>query len=227
MKYMRNAIKIDETSVVTIDNSGCIGEKELDEVHASNELTAYYTTRVALFEQWCAGAEPTHIFLSNFTGEEAWEDYKRGIQAAFDEIGAALPAINGSSESNFKSLQSGISLMIVGKVKYENSIENLQWFVVGKPLVGQEVIMEPQDVVKLKEVHNLIQLKVAKHIWPVGSKGIRSELERIFPNRKFECPLDLEKSSGPATSVIVGIPFDKIEEFKNLITTDCYLVKIN
>ncbi|WP_390284081.1 hypothetical protein [Ureibacillus sp. GCM10028918] len=223
---MRNAIRLDDKTVVTMDNSGCIGEKELDEVHVSNELTAYYTMRVALLEQWCAGAEPINIFLSNFTGDKAWADYEKGIQAAFDEVGSAMPVINGSTESNFKSLQSGISLMIIGKVLYEISKENLLWFVVGKPLVGQEVINESEHVAKLKEIHNLIQLKIAKKIWPVGSKGILSELERIFPDRKFECSLDLHKSSGPATSVIVGISHDKLEEFKNQLTTVYHSVKI-
>lgn len=223
---MRNAIKIDDSSVVTIDNSGCIGEKELDEVHVSNELTAYYSMRVSLFEQWCAGAEPTNIFVSNFTGDAAWVDYCKGIRLAFDEIGVAMPAINGSSESNFKSLQSGISLMIIGKVKFETCKEDLQWFVVGKPLVGKEVLLESQHVVKLKEIYDLIQLKIAKQVWPVGSKGILAELESMFPCRKFECPLDMHKSSGPATSVIVGIPVDKIDEFNNQLTTDFHPIKI-
>lgn len=218
---MRNAIKIDDTTVVTIDNSGCIGEKELDIVHASNEITAYYTARVALLEQWCAGAEPSNIFISNFTGDQAWEDYKKGIQKAFDEIGIAMPAMNGSSESNFNSLQSGISLMVVGKICYEFSKEKLQWFVVGKPLVGQEVIHEAQNVAKLNEIYNLFRLKIANQIWPVGSKGILAELERIFPCRKFECSLHLDKSSGPATSVIVGVQEENITEFKKQVTT-CY-----
>jgi len=216
---MRNAIKIDEATVVTVDNSGCIGEKELDAVHVSNELTAYFSARVALLEQWCAGAEPTNIFLSNFSGDAAWKGYEKGIQDAFTEIGIPAPAINGSTESNFQSLQSGISLMMVGKVQYEISREHLQWFVVGKPLVGEEVIQESQHVAKLAELYNLVQFKIAKQIWPVGSRGIRNELERLFPGRKFECPLNVEKTSGPATAVIVGIATEKLEEFKKQITT--------
>ena len=218
---MRNAIKIDDTTVVTIDNSGCIGEKELDFVHASNELTAYYTARVAILEQWCAGAVPANIILSNFTGNQAWADYEKGIQIAFDEIGLAMPAINGSSESNFDSLQSGISLMIIGKLQFEMTKENLHWFVVGKPLVGQEVIHESQHIAKLDEIYKLFRLKIANQIWPVGSKGILAELEEIFPGHKFECSLDLHKSSGPATSVIVGVQKENINEFKKQVTT-CY-----
>ena len=43
---MRNATLIDQQYVVTVDNAGCIGEKEQDVVKASNELTSYYCTRV-------------------------------------------------------------------------------------------------------------------------------------------------------------------------------------
>ena len=218
---MRNAVKIDASTVITVDNSGCIGEKALDAVHVPNELTAYYSARVVLLEQWCAGAEPTNIFLSNFTGEVAWKDYIKGIEKAFDEIGLAVPPINGSTESNFNSLQSGISLVVVGKVQYEISKENLQWFVIGKPLVGQEVIEETQHVAKLNELYNLVKLKIVKQIWPVGSKGILAELERILPGGKFECSLDLEKTSGPATAVIVGIPQMELGKFEKQITT-CY-----
>ena len=216
---MRNAIKIDESTVVTIDNSGCIGEKELDAVKVSNVLTAYFTARVALLEQWCAGAEPINILLSNFTGDGAWKDYEKGIQQAFNEIGAPMPPLNGSTESNFQALQSGISLMMIGKVQYKPSKEDLQWFVVGKPLVGEAVIRESQNVAKLGEIYSLVQLKIAEQIWPVGSKGILSELETIFPNRKFKCALDVEKTSGPATAVIVGIRHSKIKEFKNQISS--------
>ncbi len=216
---MRNATKIDETTIVTIDNSGCIGEKELDAVHVSNELAAYYTARVALIEQWCAGAEPTHIFLSNFTGDEAWKDYEKGIQQAFTEIGVPVPTIKGSTESNFKALQSGISLMMIGKVIYEVSKENLHWYVVGKPLVGEEVITESQHVAQLKELYDLVRLKIADQIWPVGSKGILSELNSLFPGSEVECALDVEKTSGPATAVIVGVSKDKMESFKNQIST--------
>ncbi|HWK24256.1 MAG TPA: hypothetical protein VNS08_14600 [Ureibacillus sp.] len=223
---MRNAVRIDESTVVTMDNSGCIGEKELDAVHVPNELAAYYTARVALLEQWCAGAEPTQLFLANFTGDEAWSAYEKGIQEAFTDIGVPMPELKGSTESNFKSLQSGISLMMIGKVQYEITKENLHWFVVGKPLVGEEVIVQSQHVAKLNEIHNIIRLDIAKQVWPVGSKGILLELQRIFPGAEFECSIDMEKTSGPATAVIVGVPEEELNDFKSQITTIIEPIKI-
>lgn len=223
---MRNAIKIDENTIVTIDNAGCIGEKAQDVVHVPNEVTAYYTARVAILEQWCAGAQPTHLFLSNFTSEDAWFDYEKGIERVFNEIGEKMPPLKGSTESNFESLQSGLSLMIIGKTTYETNVEHCDWFVVGKPLVGDEVVKEPNEVVKINELSSLLKLGVIRCVWPVGSKGIGHECEKIFKGRKVECLLPLDKSSGPSTSVIVAVQKSKIDQFKEVISTSCEEIRI-
>lgn len=216
---MRNALKIDNNTVVTIDNAGCIGEKEFDIVYASNRLTAYYTARVAMLEQWCAGAHPTHIFLSNFTSDAAWNDYEKGIQQVFDEIGENVPPIKGSTESNFESMQSALSIMMIGKVEFEVNRNHLyNWFVVGKPLVGQEVVEQAHHVAKLHELYKLLKLGIAKQVWPVGSKGIAAECNRIFEGKQYSCKLPLMKTSGPSTSVIVAVDKEQIDLFKEIIS---------
>lgn len=223
---MRNAVLIDNHYVVTVDNSGCIGEKPLDKVSVSNETAAYYTARVGLLEQWCAGSHPTHLFLSNFTDDDAWEDYERGIAKAFEEIGEKMPPISGSTESNFKALQSGLSLMMLGKIVQEISEESCDWFVIGKPLVGQEVIDEPENVVKLSEVHLLIKLGIAKRIWPVGSKGIGAEFEKLFKGFQVECNLPLDQSAGPSTCVIVAVKKEDVSQLKENVTSPIEQIKI-
>lgn len=224
---MRNAVIIDQQYVVTVDNSGCIGEKEQDVVKVSNELTAYYSARVGLFEQWCAGSHPTHLFLSNFTGDDAWKDYEKGISKAFEEIGEKMPPISGSTESNFQSLQSGISLMMVGKIMRDLSAELCEWFIVGKPLVGEEVIKQQDNVVKLSEIYLLYKLGILERVWPVGSKGIGAELERLFNGFQVECSLPLEKSAGPSTCVIVAVKKENIEQLKEIISAPLEPIKIS
>jgi hypothetical protein len=223
---MRNATLIDQQYVVTVDNAGCIGEKEQDVVKASNELTSYYCTRVGLLEQWCAGSHPTHLFLSNFTSEEAWKDYEKGIQKAFDEIGEKMPPLSGSTETNFESLQSGISLMMVGKVIRETSAELCEWFIIGKPLVGQDVIDNKEQVASLSEIYVLLKLGIIETIWPVGSKGIGAELERLFSGFNVECSLPLDVSSGPATCVIVGVRKENVNQLEEHITAPIQQIKI-
>ncbi|SOC20982.1 alpha-ribazole kinase [Ureibacillus xyleni] len=215
---MRNAIKIDKDTIITIDNSGCIGEKEHDYVKVSNEVAAYYSARVSILEQWCAGAQPTHLFLANFTSEEAWGDYEKGFAKVFEEIGEKMPPLNGSTESNFTSMQSGLSLTVVGKIAFEVNEENCDWFIVGKPLVGEEVVNNLNDVAKLNELILLIKLGVVKHVWPVGSKGIKAECKKIFKNNEIECALPLEKSGGPSTCVIVAVDREQLEQFYEIVS---------
>lgn len=223
---MRNAVLIDNQYVVTVDNSGCIGEKELDAVKVSNEIAAYYTARVGLLEQWCAGSHPTHIFLSNFSGDAAWKDYEKGIVQAFEEIGEKVPQISGSSESNFESKQSGISITMIGKIVREIDDDSCDWFVIGKPLVGQEVIDESEHVVKLKEIHVLLKLGIVKRIWPVGSKGIGAEVSKLFNGFQVECALPLDKSAGPATCVIVAVKKEDVSQLMDNVTTSIEQLKI-
>ena len=215
---MRNAIKIDKDTIITIDNTGCIGEKEHDVVKVPNEVAAYYCARVSILEQWCAGAQPTHLFLGNFTSEEAWADYEKGFAKVFEEIGEKMPPLNGSTETNFTSMQSGLSLTVVGKKVFEVNEENCDWFVVGRPLVGEEVINNQEDVAKLNELILLIKLGIIKHVWPVGSKGIKAECKKIFKNNEIECALPLEKSGGPSTCVIVAVDREQLGQFFDSIT---------
>lgn len=223
---MRNAVLVDNQYVVTVDNSGCIGEKELDVVKVSNETAAYYTARVGLLEQWCAGSHPTHIFMSNFTGDEAWKEYEKGIAKAFEEIGEKVPSISGSTESNFLSQQSGISVMMLGKIIRETNEDSCEWFVLGKPLVGQEVIDEAQNVAKLNEIHLLLKLGIAKRIWPVGSKGIGAEVEKLFKGFLVECNLPLDKSAGPSSCVIIAVKKEDVPQLKENVTTPVEQLKI-
>lgn len=223
---MRNAKLIDQQLIVTVDNAGGIGEKEHDAVKTSNEVVAYYTARVALLEQWCAGGQPTHIFLSNFTGESAWTDYEKGIERVFNELGEKMPPINGSTETNFPSLQSGLSIMMIGKKVYDFNAEHCLWYVVGKPLVGDEILNNPDHVAKLSELYMLIKLRVIKSIWPVGSKGIGSECSRLFSGYEIKCELPLDKSSGPSSAVIVAVNREQKDQFKDTITTSFFEITL-
>ncbi|WP_342472663.1 hypothetical protein MHH70_04405 [Metasolibacillus sp. FSL H7-0170] len=218
---MRNAIRLDSTTILTIDNSGCIGEKDADYVQVPNEIVAYFATRVALLEQWCAGAEPSHLVLANFTGETAWADYVRGCQRQFEEIGKDLPPIVGSTESNFSALQSGLSLTMIGKRKFTPTIVNCHYFVIGRPLVGQQVMEHRQDVANLCELYTLLQADVIKALWPCGSKGIGVEIT-AFTGQRFDCTVDMKSSAGPATAILVAVEETNIEQLYQAISAPIY-----
>lgn len=218
---MRNAILYGDTTVLTIDNSGCIGEKDADIVQVPNIVTGYFTARVTLLEQWCAGAEPTQLLLANFSGNKAWSEYIEGITEVFLQIGLPLPPISGSSETNFQALQSAVSLTMIGEMVRQPSMENSLYFVVGQPLVGQEVMDESACVASLKELYTLIEGGIIRYIWPTGSKGIGAEIQR-FLGPGYTCQCDLNKSSGPSTAVIVAVAEQEVPLFKKMITAPIF-----
>lgn len=200
---MRNAVAVGDY-IVTIDNSGCIGEKPLDAVQTTNEITAYFTARTAIVEQWCAGAKPVQLLLANFTGDAAWDGYVRGITQIFDEIGEPMPPLTGSTESNFASVQSAVALTMIGERFFTPNKEACRYFVIGMPLVGEQVLQNPHDVASLKELYRLLQANVIQAIWPTGSKGIGAEIER-FLEAGYTAEVDVHATAGPTTAVLVAV----------------------
>ena len=113
---MRNASFIAKWLVLTTDNSAGIGEKKdrrSFDVH--DEIVSYFAARVALLEQWAAGANPLSIVVHNFSGNQSWSKYIAGIEKLFNEIGVNCPEITGSSETNMETLQSAIAVTMLGE----------------------------------------------------------------------------------------------------------------
>lgn len=219
---MRNALKITDGVIVTTDNAGGIGEKTADIVQAPDKLTASYAARVALLEQWAAHAELTAVLLHNFTGAQSWEAYVAGVKDVLEEAGIVGVPITGSTETNMEMLQSALSVTMIGREK-PSSIETAcegQWFIYGEPLVGEEVLTHPEKVASLGKLKTALDSGKVTHIWPTGSKGIRTEVQRmmeVFAADEGQIPhinpaLNLEISCGPSTVVLVYIEASHIEE---------------
>lgn len=213
---MRNAIEINDC-IITIDNSGCIGSKEFDEVQVPDDITAYFTARTAILEQLCAGAVPIQLLMANFSGDAVWASYEQGFKRAFEEMKLAMPPLTGSSESNFQALQSAVSLTIIGKKQFQRSPEGCKYFIVGEPLVGRDVIANPEKIAKLHELYEGLTTGIIEAIWPTGSKGIAKEIER-FIGQGYTSEVNLQKSAGPSCSVLVAVKPQQIETFKKNIS---------
>ncbi|MCY9549776.1 hypothetical protein [Lysinibacillus xylanilyticus] len=207
---MRNAIKVGEL-IATTDNAAAIGEKPQDVVSASDKLTAYFTARVTFLEQLAANALPSHIFLANFSGDAAWSSYVAGIQQVFDEAGLSCPLIDGSTESNMPTLQSGLSITMLGEQQKRTVAEHeqLSWYTYGLPLVGNEVLAQPEDVAKLQPIFEAWKEGIVQQVWPVGSKGLQAEFTRLFGEQQVKSTLDVEKTAGPSAVVLLGIQPEK------------------
>ncbi|MFJ7970069.1 hypothetical protein [Psychrobacillus sp. NPDC096389] len=209
---MRNAVLLPNGLVLTTDNSAAIGEKEADIVQVPDEVVAYFAGRVALMEQWAAGAYPVSIVLHNFSGNKSWDKYIEGMEKLFREIDQPCPELTGSTESNMETLQSAMAVTMIGTKQITNA-ENYRWYVYGKPCVGKEVMTVSEKIANMKKIWDGLNNGIVKRVWPVGSSGITGECKRLG----LSCQLkewDTEKSAGPATSVLLGIANDRVEEAK-------------
>lgn len=213
---MRNAIEVNGL-VVSIDNSGCIGTKEQDIVQVPNEITAYFTARTAILEQLCAGAIPVQLVMANFSGDDVWPEYELGFKKAFSEMGLEMPPLMGSSETNFQSLQSAVSLTMLGKKKFERNTNNCEFYVVGEPLVGNDVMENRKKIAQLNELYEGLNSGWIQAIWPTGSKGIGAEIIR-FAGENYTADADLTSSAGPSCAVPVAVKKEQAEQFKAKMT---------
>lgn len=193
--------------VVTSDNSAAIGEKPADAVFAPDAVTAKFAARVALLEQWAAGSEPEAILLHNFSGEAQWARYMEGIAELFKELGRPLPQQAGSSETNMATLQSGIAITMMGKRKRRvESAEGLAWYAYGKPLVGNAVLEQKDQVADLGKIAAALDSGLVRRVWPVGSKGIERETALLFGREAVVfADVDTKVSAGPASCVLIGV----------------------
>ncbi|CAH0345001.1 ATP-binding protein [Bacillus sp. CECT 9360] len=215
----------DQVLIIATDNSGGIGMKEKDLVKVPYHVVSYYSFRVAVMECMAAGGFPVSIVMQNFCGESVWEELKEGIQEGLDELGLDIP-ITGSTETNMELLQSALGLSVLGTGGKSASTEALplqeaNLAVIGKPLVGAEVVEESRSIAPLQLFKQLWQNERVT-ILPVGSKGIADELCRFLPGIKIEnienigIKLDLHKSAGPSTCFIISYPADLEQEIQEI-----------
>ena len=209
---MRNAILLPNGFILTTDNSAGIGEKVEDVVITPDEVVSYFAARVALLEQWAAGANPLSIIVHNFSGNHSWNKYVVGIEKLFNEIDVKCPEITGSSETNMETLQSAIAVTMLGEQQVDNFSE-FQWYAYGKPCVGEEVMKNAHEIANLKKIREAINTGLVHRVWPVGSTGIKSECDRLGLDG-YLAGWDLEKSAGPATTVLLGVSITREKEAK-------------
>ncbi|WP_210470231.1 hypothetical protein [Sporosarcina sp. 6E9] len=210
---MRNAMDIGNGFMLTTDNSGGIGEKAGDYVSVPDNVTAYFAARVALLEQWAANAEPVTVLIHNFSGSKSWEKYVQGVEDLFREAGLKKTTITGSSETNMDLIQSAVAVTMIGKKNPAPNHDDIQWFTYGIPLVGSEVTEQAHKIASLRKIREAMDIGMIDKLWPVGSRGILAEARELTQNDNLsvESIVDVEKSAGPATVVIVGIPTSQIQ----------------
>lgn len=225
---MRNARQIGNL-IITSDNSGAIGEKELDVVHVPDDVTSYYSTRVTLLEQLANQAIPKEIILLNLTSEEAWGKYVTGINRVFDEVQMPIPAISGSTETNMPTLQSGFGITMLGEKQGPlPNLSQLRWFTYGLPLVGEQLLQNTQHIANLQVIVEALKNQHITQVIPLGSKGLQKELEQLqlLDGVNIEdVPYDITSSAGPSTMVLIGVTTEQVPNVSKILQHDLHRLK--
>lgn len=227
--------------VIACDSCGGIGENEGDFVKASNEIVSYFSARVCLFELLAFRAKPLVIVNNlgmsmNNGGEKIIQGINRAIKEYnaenfFEEKSNLSECVTGSTEDNFKTLQTFLGLTIIGekeetlKVNFEKGDSIC---LLGIPKVGQEVLEDINnnlgEIVTFKDFKILMDNKDVKDILPIGSKGIIHEISELEKSNKIRINLSyegdyLKKSAGPATALLFILRNNSLEDIKRKIKT--------
>jgi len=218
--------------IVGSTSSGAVGDKTLDKVKVKPRTLGKFLARVALMDVTATGAYP--LLLSVTLGvekEPTGREILEGIKTEATFIGLEPnQVIMENTEENFETLQTGAGLTVIGFANEEElqlgkTVPGDLLVAVGKPKVGDEVLpaQAKGEIADLKNVTFLSQKKYVHDIVPVGTFGIAYEARMmayaVGRQLKFaeETPLDLNKSGGPATVVLVTIDPTKLEELKLML----------
>jgi selenophosphate synthetase-related protein len=213
--------------VVGSTSSGGIGPKQMDEVKVAGRVLGKFLARVALMDVAATGAFP--ILLSVTLGvekEPTGREILEGIRREASVLGLEPnQVLMENTEENFETVQTGAGLTVVGfaneeELRLGKTRPGDLLVAVGKPKVGDEVIPAEAkgEVADLKNVTWLSQKKFVHDIVPVGTFGIAYEARMMAHavGRQLklaeESRIDLEKSAGPATVVLVTMEQEKFEE---------------
>ncbi|HEY9577892.1 MAG TPA: ATP-binding protein [Pseudobacillus sp.] len=209
--------------VIAADNSGSIGEKPGDRVKADYETVGYFSARVALMECLAAGGEPFAIVLQNFADESAWKGLSAGAERAACQAECIIE-LTGSTEKNFVMNESAVSITVIGR--HIRNVDKLDekaicYGVIGKPLVGLEVLAESESVASLSLFRQVCEVEGVYSVLPVGSKGIIHEMRKWTSNEELQaenihCSLDVKKSAGPATCFLVAVDVSSMPKLQEI-----------
>lgn len=221
--------------VVACDSCGGVGKKEFDVVRAEPEIVGYYTAYVPLAEVISIKAQPiTIIDTLSVEMDNYGIKIVEGIKKLSREAGLVDCILNGSTEENFKTVQTGVGITVIGYLLKKNfpitTHEGDIALIVGIPKVGEEVLEDKGEILTIKKLIEIRSISYVKEILPVGSKGIYVELKEIerANNLKLvyrnQIDIDLKKSGGPSTCAIVTLEEKYLEDFKSKIDIPIHIL---
>lgn len=219
--------------VIGSTSSGGVGPKAMDKVKVDGHVLGKFLARVALMDVTATGAFP--LLLSVTLGvekEPTGNQISEGIRREARTIGLDTnQVLMENTEDNFETVQTGVGLTVVGfaneaEIRLGKTNPGDLIVAIGKPKVGDEVLLAEAkgEIADLKNVVQLSQRNYVHDIAPVGTFGIADDAKMMayaVGRQTKLCEvqgLDLYKSAGPATVVLVTIDKDKLEDLQALIS---------
>jgi selenophosphate synthetase-related protein len=219
--------------VVGSTSSGAVGPKPMDEVKVDGRVLGKFMARVALMDVAATGAFP--LLLSVTLGvekEPTGQQILEGIRSEARVLGLdPNQVLMENTEDNFETVQTGAGLTVVGfanedELRLGKTNPGDLVVAIGKPKVGDEVLPAEVrgEIADLRNVVSLSQKKYVHDIVPVGTFGIAYEARMMAyaVGRQLRLEeahdVDLNKSAGPATVVLVTINREKLDELTSLLS---------
>ncbi len=190
--------------VIATDFAQCIGPLENDQLTIPYETLVDLTLRSVIVEIIAVNAVPRVLTFSNSLGNNGYATIQNMVNKAKNELSLEHLDFLVSSEKNFFPHETALSVTCVGEMRKELKLhtpETAKVGIIGKPLVGQEVLSH--ELLSLSRLKTLIQCEEVYELLPVGSHGINYELKYFTP-KVYTLPFDGEKSAGPSTCFIVS-----------------------
>ncbi|MBC8521654.1 MAG: hypothetical protein H8D26_06665 [Methanomicrobia archaeon] len=229
-------LKNGQAFVLANTSSGGIVPKHEDEIKLDGKLFGRLMARTVLIKVLSSGALPIAL-IANLS-VEFFPTGSRIFQGIREEVLKikTMEVLEGHTEENIKTKQTGIGITVLGvgsekELKIGKSLKNDLIVAVGEPKVGYEVIdalnANARDIIMVEDVLKLSKMAYVHEIIPVGHEGIKGGLkmmENIGGYRyKMETGIeeglkvDIEKSAGPSTAIILTLEEENIEEVKRRI----------
>ena len=225
--------------IVACDSAGAIGEKVYDEFKVDYKILGYFTARVPLMEILSMGGSIFSI-VNTFSVEmnPSGEKILLGIKDLLREAQINIECLNGSTEENFKTSQTGIGITVLGrapkdKIRMKRLKAGNLICAIGLPKVGPELNLPlDKEIVSLEDLRTLLESQGVGEISPVGSKGIGyeasllAEINNLSLELFTDIGLDINKSAGPATSMVFSLEEDQYEGLKEKLNKELYRIGI-
>jgi len=218
--------------VVGSTSSGAVGPKSMDKVKVTGAMLGKFLGRVALMDVIATGAFPLSLSVTlGVEKEPTGNSILEGIRREARSIGLdPNQVVMEKTEDNFETNQTGAGLTVVGfaneeELRLGKTCPGDLIVAIGKPKVGDEVISAEAkgEIADLKNVTQLSQKKYVHDISPVGDFGIANEARMMAYSvgRQLKLAevqgLDISKSAGPATVILVTLNKEKLEDLTGLI----------